>query len=535
MGITINGVKVAGAGPKGKSAYEAAKEGGFAGTEQEFNGGLAGFIQTDLKYTKSNSNIDNENVKFSAVAYGNGVYVAVENNETGVIAKSGDGLTWENISSASYSYWSDIIYADGKFVAVGYDPTSLTDVATYATGALYDAMIYSEDGATWTVVDSIKDIGSNWSSIAYGGGKFVVFSIDGTIAAYSTDLNTWQSVTIPVEYNSAMYVTYGNGKFVAVGNCMAFYSDDGVTWTSGNIGNSCVSICFGDNKFVAVCNDGGVVYSADGIGWDVAIQDELYEWSSAAFGNGNFVAVSSSSDVAIVSSDGINWRYKKLPFSAAWTDIVYTNHKYLTVNADNTTTCLIELSNTVDFATQHQLELQTDFMSDRSWTNVELIPYDGEVHTLSEYICNELIPLPNVIDLNLHNYKIEIIVYGLSVAGATSVTNNLPSVCLIQDAFKNRTSISLYSTETIDSSTNVVVECDWPTQVSYSIIRNKNSMFSCISGTFYSNNTTKRDGHNTSLTKSQPDESYYNFVELYSYKPDTTYTYGILLRYRPIL
>lgn len=51
--IKINGRKVAGIGQpglNGKSAYEAAKEGGFTGSEQEFNTSLAsiGDINTAL-------------------------------------------------------------------------------------------------------------------------------------------------------------------------------------------------------------------------------------------------------------------------------------------------------------------------------------------------------------------------------------------------------------------------------------------------------------------------------------------------------
>lgn len=41
MAIVVNGKKVAGLGLPGKSAYQAAVDGGFAGNEQEFNAALA--------------------------------------------------------------------------------------------------------------------------------------------------------------------------------------------------------------------------------------------------------------------------------------------------------------------------------------------------------------------------------------------------------------------------------------------------------------------------------------------------------------
>lgn len=48
--ITVNGKKVAGAGPAGLSPYQVAKAGGYTGTEQEFNQTLAsiGDINTVL-------------------------------------------------------------------------------------------------------------------------------------------------------------------------------------------------------------------------------------------------------------------------------------------------------------------------------------------------------------------------------------------------------------------------------------------------------------------------------------------------------
>ena len=41
MAITVNGKKVAGVGPPGKSAYQAAVDGGYSGSESEFNALLA--------------------------------------------------------------------------------------------------------------------------------------------------------------------------------------------------------------------------------------------------------------------------------------------------------------------------------------------------------------------------------------------------------------------------------------------------------------------------------------------------------------
>lgn len=41
MAIVVNGKRVAGLGLPGKSAYQAAVDGGYTGSEQEFNAALA--------------------------------------------------------------------------------------------------------------------------------------------------------------------------------------------------------------------------------------------------------------------------------------------------------------------------------------------------------------------------------------------------------------------------------------------------------------------------------------------------------------
>lgn len=47
MSIIVNGKRVAGLGIPGKSAYQAAVEGGYTGTESEFNQHLAGIGDAD--------------------------------------------------------------------------------------------------------------------------------------------------------------------------------------------------------------------------------------------------------------------------------------------------------------------------------------------------------------------------------------------------------------------------------------------------------------------------------------------------------
>ena len=72
-------------------------------------------------------------------------------------------------------------------------------------------------------------------------------------------------------------ITYGNGKFVAVGNSgKGAYSPDGINWTAisdmKNEGSNLLAITYSNGIFVAVGAFGRGVYSTDGVTW-LAIDD----------------------------------------------------------------------------------------------------------------------------------------------------------------------------------------------------------------------------------------------------------------------
>ena len=99
---------------------------------------------------------------------------------------------------------------------------------------------------------------SNWSSVTYGNGRFVAVGNGSNTAAYSTDGITWTAATLPSS-GSWSSVTYGNGRFVAVGNGSntAAYSTDGITWTAVTMPSSghWISATYGNGRFVAVASN----------------------------------------------------------------------------------------------------------------------------------------------------------------------------------------------------------------------------------------------------------------------------------------
>jgi hypothetical protein len=130
---------------------------------------------------------------------------------------------------------------------------------------------------------------SNWKSIAYGDGKFVVAGgFNSAAAAYSTDGISWISTGMP-------------------------YASD---WDS---------IAYGNGKFVAVSYFGGFAYSDDGISWSAAnyLDSPSSRWSSVAYGNGKFVAALDLSSNFAYSEDGVSWTLGALPASARWGVVAY--------------------------------------------------------------------------------------------------------------------------------------------------------------------------------------------------------------------
>ncbi|MEO8235611.1 MAG: hypothetical protein ABI549_09380, partial [Flavobacterium sp.] len=86
--------------------------------------------------------------------------------------------------------------------------------------------------STWTARSSSAP-GSQWRSVIYANGKFV--AVGSNIVMTSPDGITWTTRTAAAN-NNWNSVTYGNSLFVAVSNSgtgnRVMTSPDGITWTS---------------------------------------------------------------------------------------------------------------------------------------------------------------------------------------------------------------------------------------------------------------------------------------------------------------
>ena len=153
----------------------------------------------------------------SAIVYGNGLFVLIDYNKTGIVLTSPDGINWTQGSLPNSQNWSCLTYGNGLFVAVALNGT---------------AYLTSPDGKTWTertLPVSITQTAGN--CITYGNGLFVLL-VSGTNVLTSPDGINW------TEYNSLVVgncITFGNGLFMIIGNSHFSTSPDGVNWTIGNM------------------------------------------------------------------------------------------------------------------------------------------------------------------------------------------------------------------------------------------------------------------------------------------------------------
>ena len=251
----------------------------------------------------------------------------------GVTFTSGNSIDFGWISRASpanYGFYG-ITYGAGLFVAVGYNGSN-NSVAT------------SPDGINWTLRTTP---GSGWRSVVYGNGVFVAVGDNGTSRIMtSTDGISWTSIN-QFTTSGYLYVAYGlvNGTtptFVAVGhigaNRIIYSTNNGASWTGIATYDAFTwySCAFGNGNFVALSSDATyALYSSNATTWTQTTAFQVgHDWNAVTYANGLFVAVSGGSGGSgtggqnltsrvATSLDGITWTNRYSPDTIKLTGVVY--------------------------------------------------------------------------------------------------------------------------------------------------------------------------------------------------------------------
>lgn len=245
------------------------------------------------------------------------------------VATSADAATWGS-SAATFPgatptsaalVFNKVAYGNGVFVAIDY----------------YGGAYSSPDGALWTQRLPFG-VAQNKNGVDFANGKFFLTDGAGGILT-SADGITWSARAVPVATAGIWYnkVIWSGTQYVAVGNHI-LTSPDAVTWTDrGQITTpgfpvllqnavNLSSIVFANNLYVTA--GGGVWTSPDAITWTPATPASAVWFntlSQVAYGNGKFVATGTSGKV-FTSTDGLSWTQDT---SAALSGLGVTSLKFL--------------------------------------------------------------------------------------------------------------------------------------------------------------------------------------------------------------
>ena len=178
--------------------------------------------------------------------WADGKFVAVGNG--GRIQTSTNGIDWVGRSSPVVEQLEGVAWGNGRFVAVG----SLSKILVSSNGIAWQSLF--PGGATW------------WRDVAYADGRFVAVGDHGRIAISTNGLDwTFRTVDYDEGYNA---IAYGNGVWVAVGE-LSFtrYSTDLTNWFSADSALF-YTVAWANGLFLAGGRDGHLRSSTNGIDWE---------------------------------------------------------------------------------------------------------------------------------------------------------------------------------------------------------------------------------------------------------------------------
>ena len=218
------------------------------------------------------------------------------------ISVSGDGVNWDSVDNSILSGIKDIAWNGKLFVALGKD----ADV------------FHSTDGIKW--VKEFSGIREDLYDIVFNGNRFV--AVGGSYGTYgltlsSTDGLNWIMNKGAID-NCLNSVIWNGKEFVAVGGNSAYFSKDGIKWSSTGKQNFMFNDILWNGKiYVAsvsqeVGNSGTIAYSLDGKKWTIKKIGEYEFFNVIAWNGFKFLVI--ENNTAWTSADGMEWEKKELNF-----------------------------------------------------------------------------------------------------------------------------------------------------------------------------------------------------------------------------
>ncbi len=248
------------------------------------------FTHSDISYIEQVKTKGELGADLQDIAFGNGMYVAIEREGSGEPPKiftSDDARNWSVSHELEQATLQGIKYINGTFYIFGkwrdIDDMNMpyySNIWTSATGLGW-AEAFSE------IIEGSPQVGV--TDITYGDGKFIA-SINEKLFVSTEGVSSFSQVT-DTEQFGLQRVEYGNGIFVGL-NTMArtgainmAYSTDGVVWTTQTTEPTADCIAFINDHFVTLSSF-GMRISYDGIDWQEISQGR---GTSIAYAQGTYM------------------------------------------------------------------------------------------------------------------------------------------------------------------------------------------------------------------------------------------------------
>lgn len=171
----------------------------------------------------------------------------------------------------------------------------------------------------------------NLKGIAYdGNGLFAAVGEDGRIKTSQGGIKWVGRESGTVE--SLNSITYGNGKFIAVGEGVIVNSSDGINWTTKS-SLALNSVVWHTDKFYAVGKFGTVLSSADGESWsnvDIKSDESLND----IYTYGTKLTVVGDDGGFYSTDDGVSWNKVRISKEASIKNICWNGSKYVASSDD---------------------------------------------------------------------------------------------------------------------------------------------------------------------------------------------------------
>ena len=199
---------------------------------------------------------------FHDVYFSENLSLFVIAGDEGIIYTSSDGINWTSENSSTNKEL-DVIF---EVTEGGH---------TYLLIAGKDVLLCKN--STWEVLEDSESIIEVPNSICYSNvtERFVMVGRNGMILSSDNGITEWERQD-KGEYYTLRGIVFAKGLYVAVGDYGVIITSQNKTdWIEreSNVTSAINGIVYSEEKeiFVAVCSDGNVLKSNDGINWQIAL------------------------------------------------------------------------------------------------------------------------------------------------------------------------------------------------------------------------------------------------------------------------